>query len=149
MTAWFVPGHVDVSRVGTLLPDDLSALLAHPATRLRVAGTDSTTGQVCTEATAAYRPGLALTRRIRRRDGTCRFPGCTVPADRTQLDHVVRWPHGPTEERNLACLCAAHHGFKHHSGWRLTMTEDGTCTWTAPTGRAHVTQPRAAHTLTG
>lgn len=143
--AWFVPGHVDDSRVGALLPDDLTALLADPATRIRVAGSDGMTGAAVTDSTDAYRPGRATVRRVRRRDGSCRFPGCATPAERCQLDHVTRWPDGPTEDANLVCLCTTHHGFKHHAGWRLTMTTDGTCTWTAPTGRAHATRPRAAH----
>lgn len=100
-----------------------------------------------TDSTDAYRPGRPMARRVRRRDGTCRFPGCATPADRCQLDHVVRWPDGPTEEGNRLTLCATHHGFKHHAGWRLTMTADGIVTWTAPTGRSHTTRPRAAHSV--
>lgn len=145
--AWFVPGHVDARRVGTLLPDDLARLIADPATRLRIVGSDPATGSVVTDATAAYRPRAGLLKRVRRRDGTCRFPGCATPADRTQLDHVTPWPHGPTSADNLVCLCTSHHGFKHHAGWRLSMTPDGVCTWTAPTGRAHTTRPHAAHSL--
>lgn len=145
--AWFVPGHVDARRVGALLPDDLTALLADPATRIRVVGADPLTGTVVTDSTHAYRPGRTVASRVRRRDGTCRFPGCGAPAERAQLDHVTPYPAGATEVGNLVCLCTTHHGFKHHAGWRLTMTPDGTCTWTAPTGRAHVTRPDAAHSL--
>ncbi len=144
-TAWFVPGHVDHSRVGALLPDDLAGLLANPTTRIRVAGSDASTGAATTDSTAAYRPAGSVVRRVRRRDGTCRFPGCATPAERCQLDHVIPWPDGPTEDANLACLCTSHHGFKHHAGWRLSMTSAGVCTWTAPTGRTHMTRPRAAH----
>ena len=146
--AWFVPGHVDASRVGSLVPDDVARLLADPQTRFRVVGSDPGTGAAVTDATPAYRPGRPMVSRVRRRDGTCRFPGCGVPAERTELDHVVRWPEGATEDRNLVCLCVTHHGFKHHSGWRLTMAEDGVCTWTAPTGRQHITRPRAVHSAT-
>lgn len=146
--AWFVPGHVDAARVGTLLPEDLTRLLTHPQTRIRIVGSSPTTGAAITDATAAYRPGRPVVARVRRRDGTCRFPGCGVAAARTELDHVVRWPDGPTEDTNLVCLCVTHHGFKHHSGWRLTMTDDGVCTWTAPTGRRHATRPRAVHSDT-
>lgn len=145
--AWFVPGHVDAARVGALLPDDLAALLADPATRIRVIGSDPATGTVSTDSTDAYRPGRTVARRVRRRDGTCRFPGCGASAERAQLDHVTPYPAGLTEVTNLVCLCTTHHGFKHHAGWRLTMTPEGVCTWTAPTGRAHTTRPRQAHSL--
>lgn len=145
--AWFVPGHVDAARVGALLPDDLTALLADPATRIRVVGSDPSTGTVATDSTDAYRPGRAVARRVRRRDGTCRFPGCGASAERAQLDHVTPYPMGLTEVTNLVCLCTTHHGFKHHAGWRLTMTAEGACTWTAPTGRTHATYPRQAHSM--
>lgn len=142
---WFVPGHVDDTRAGALLPDDLAALLADPDTRLRVAGSDGRTGVVSSDSTDAYRPARPIARRVRRRDASCRFPGCATPAEQCHLDHVTPWPEGPTEEGNLVCLCPTHHGFKHHAGWRLTMTTTGTATWTAPTGRTHTTRPRAAH----
>ena len=41
-------------------------------------------------------------------------------------------------------LCA-HHGFKHHGGWTVTMTPEGICTWTAPNGRSHTTHPHNLH----
>lgn len=145
VAAWFVPGHVDAARVGALLPDDLTALLDDPATRIRVVGSDPGTGTISTDSTDAYRPGRSVARRVRRRDGTCRFPGCTASAERAQLDHVTPYPHGRTEVTNLVCLCTTHHGFKHHAGWRLTMTPEGACTWTAPTGRTHTTLPRQVH----
>lgn len=147
VAAWFVPGHVDAARVGALLPDDLTALLADPDTRIRVVGSDPSTGTISTESTDAYRPGRTVARRVRRRDGTCRFPGCGAPAERTQLDHVTPYPQGLTEVTNLVCLCTTHHGFKHHAGWRLTMTPEGECTWTAPTGRTHTTRPRRVHSI--
>ena len=54
-----------------------------------------------------YRIPADLARRIRLRDGTCRFPGCSVSADHCDIDHVVPFDHidpargGPTAERNL------------------------------------------------
>ncbi|GAA3615111.1 hypothetical protein GCM10022199_19140 [Marihabitans asiaticum] len=146
-TPWFVPGLVDAGRIGELLPSDISRMLADPDTRIRLLGSHPTTGAAVGDATAAYRPGKTLSRRVRRRDGTCRFPGCGAPAARTQLDHVEPYPRGATSEHNLVCLCAAHHGFKHHAGWRLTMTPDGVCTWTSPTGRQHTTHPAVVHDL--
>ena len=48
---------------------------------------------------------------------------------------------GETTEDNLQSLCPAHHGFKHHAGWTVTMTTDGACHWTTPAGRRHTTVP--------
>lgn len=142
---WFVPGLVDAGRTGALLPTDIGRLLADPDVRVRLLGSHPESGAVVTDATTAYRPGQTLARRVRRRDGVCRFPGCGTPAERCQLDHVQPWPDGRTEETNLVALCTSHHGFKHHAGWRLGMDEQGVCTWTAPTGWRHVTRPVAVH----
>ncbi|MDO5076785.1 HNH endonuclease signature motif containing protein [Corynebacterium sp.] len=47
------------------------------------------------------------------RDGTCKFPGCTVDARFCDIDHVINWEAGGwTTLPNLQCLCRAHHNFK-------------------------------------
>ena len=132
-------------RVGIVLNTAVTAWLAHPDTRLRLAAHDPVTGALTGHDPTTYRPGARLARSVRTRDGHCRFPGCTTDAARTDLDHVVAFPTGPTTAANLACLCRKHHTFKHHAGWRLTMTPDGICTWTTPHGRSYTTYPRTAH----
>jgi hypothetical protein len=144
-TVTFVPGPVTVPGIGSLLPQQVTTILADPDVRLRLAATHPATGAVHLLDSTAYRPGAHLARQVRLRDGTCRFPGCSTAAARCDLDHVTPHPHGPTTAANLQTLCRTHHGFKHHAGWTVTMTPDGTCTWTAPTGRSHSTHPQAAH----
>ena len=128
-------------RAGWVLSSVLVDLLSDPDVRLRVTRADALTGVTVARDPYVYRPNAALARRVRDRDRTCRFPGCSVTAQRCDLDHVVRYPEGATTEENLLALCRTHHGFKHHAGWRLEMDADGVCTWTAPTGRTHVTRP--------
>ncbi|CAM5327274.1 HNH endonuclease signature motif containing protein [Corynebacterium variabile] len=47
------------------------------------------------------------------RDGHCRFPGCDIPADRCEHDHIVNSWHtspdsdGPTSVANGMCLLSA------------------------------------------
>jgi hypothetical protein len=78
----------------------------------------------------------------RARDCHCRFSGCLRPAARTDGDHVIPWPDGPTSTRNTASLCRFHHRMKTHApGWQLSGTGDGPLTWTTPTGRTHQTEP--------
>jgi hypothetical protein len=142
---WFVSSHTDVPVLGSLLPSDVVALLSDPDVVLRLARSDSVTGAVRWQDPNTYRPGAATSRAVRSRDGTCRFPGCATAAKRCQLDHVVRHPDGPTQVTNLQTLCATHHGFKHHAGWRVEMDPLGVCTWTAPDGRTHTTWPMDRH----
>ena len=59
------------------------------------------------------------------RDGTCQAPGCTVPAERCDIDHQVPWMHpaarsggGTTTASNLWHLCRRHHRMKSHGHLR-------------------------------
>lgn len=94
-----------------------------------------------------YRPTAALARAIRLRDGTCRHPGCTVPAENCDLDHAIPFDHddpaggGPTTEWNILAECRRHHRFKTFSDWTYTLAPDGTLTIETPDGRRITTEP--------
>jgi hypothetical protein len=80
-------------------------------------------------------PGPALARWIRARDGTCRAPGCRVPASRCDIDHTIDHASGgTTTPDNLALLCRHHHRLKHDGGWRVTQPEPGVLAWQSPHG---------------
>ena len=61
-------------------------------------------------------PSARLAQAIRIRAGTCRFPTCTVPADRCDLDHHEPVPRGATSGSNLAPFCRRHHRGKRSLG---------------------------------
>ena len=89
-----------------------------------------------------YRPSAKLAAFIRARDMFCRFPGCGVPAERCDIDHVVPWPHGPTHASNLNCKCRTHHLAKtFDDGWRDVQFPDGTVVWTTPSGQSYTATP--------
>ncbi|AWH91652.1 hypothetical protein A6035_05195 [Dietzia lutea] len=100
-----------------------------------------------TSAALKYRPGAELARRVRLRDGTCRHPGCAVPADDCDLDHVVPFNHadpaggGHTVEANLVSQCRRHHRFKTFSDWTYQLQPDGTLIVTTPDGTTMLTRP--------
>ncbi|MGL4176263.1 MAG: HNH endonuclease [Dermatophilaceae bacterium] len=142
---WFVDGITQTPGTGGLLPADVVRILTDPDTTFRVTGGPVGSTDGTPDRRRTYRPRKALAQKIRARDRHCRFPGCSVPAPRCHLDHVIRYPDGPTTEDNLCALCPTHHAFKHHAGWTLTMTPYGTCIWTAPTGRQHTTEPTTRH----
>ncbi|MGB7507073.1 MAG: DUF222 domain-containing protein, partial [Mycobacterium sp.] len=92
-----------------------------------------------------YRPSARLAEFIRVRDMFCRFPGCDVPADRCDIDHVDPWPLGLTHPSNMNCKCRKHHLLKTFwggpEGWRDAQLPDATVIWTAPDGRTYTTKP--------
>lgn len=104
--------------------------------------TRSTTGTaVWDDFVDAYRIPDPMARLVRLRDGSCRFPGCSVPARQCDLDHVRPWPIGPTSPSNLMALCRRHHRIKQRDGWTSRLHRDGTATWTDPTGLQRTTWP--------
>lgn len=87
-----------------------------------------------------YTPSESQIARIRGRDGTCRFPGCDVPATHCDADHIKPFDHenpqtgGPTSTANMHCLCRQHHNLKTHRYWEITAHADGTETWSSCDG---------------
>lgn len=103
-----------------------------------------------------YRPSQRLRALVCLRDGTCRFPGCHIPAKACDLDHVQPWPGGATEAGNLIALCRHHHRIKQSPRWRVRLHDNGTVTWWYPDGRTLTTHPidhlhhgQTLHTSTG
>lgn len=92
--------------------------------------------------TTAYRPTAAMRAHVEAVDGTCRGPGCTVPAARCDLDHDVPWPHGPTAVGNLTSKHRQHHSLHTHGHWRVRREADDTVRWRTKAGRTYVTRPK-------
>ncbi|MDG4663920.1 HNH endonuclease signature motif containing protein [Mycobacterium sp. 236(2023)] len=92
-----------------------------------------------------YEPSAKLAAFIRARDLFCRFPGCDVPAERCDIDHVVPHPYGPTHASNMHCKCRTHHLMKTFwggpDGWHDRQLPDGTVIWTTPAGKTYTTVP--------
>jgi hypothetical protein len=90
-----------------------------------------------------YTPSAKLAEFIRMRDMTCRFPGCDLPADRTDIDHTVPWPYGATHPSDLKCYCRKHHNLKTWwaGDWADQQYPDGTVVVTSPTGQSYTTKP--------
>lgn len=104
--------------------------------------TDPITGALLDYGRRTYAPPAALAAFVRARDQVCRFPGCSVPARRCDLDHVLPWDAGGvTAAANLAALCRRHHRAKTSGGWRLALHDDANVTWTSPLGRRYQVPP--------
>jgi len=136
---------------GTTITEIRAALEAHPALsrRQRPAGHGELTEPP--DGALTYHPDATTTVMVRTRDGHCRFPGCSVPASRCQLDHVVPFAHhtpiagGWTIVSNLQCLCQFHHNLKTMGRLRATMLGCGVVVWTSRYGTATVTLPGGAY----
>ncbi|RWR12222.1 HNH endonuclease, partial [Microbacterium enclense] len=76
------------------------------------------------------------------RDRHCRWPGCTAPATRCEVDHTHDWAlGGTTEVNNLGHLCQRHHTQKQFTRWKVRQLPGGILEWTSPTGRIYTDEP--------
>jgi hypothetical protein len=100
------------------------------------------------EPDPGYRPSAKTLEFIRWRDLTCRWPGCEQPAQRSDIDHTVPYPAGPTHPSNNKPYCRTHHLIKTFctgpAGWTDQQRPDGTIVLTAPTGHVYRTEPHGA-----
>ena len=91
--------------------------------------------------TTRYQPPADLAHHVQTRDRTCRGPGCGQPAHRSDLDHTIEHPTGPTAAHNLGPLCRNDHLNKHRRGWRLVQPRPGYFEWTSPAGHTYPIAP--------
>ncbi|MFX5602986.1 HNH endonuclease signature motif containing protein, partial [Acinetobacter baumannii] len=67
-----------------------------------------------------------MDRFLRARDRHCRWPGCTVPAVRAEVDHTRDYAlGGSTDVTNLAHLCQRHHTQKQFTRWSVSQLPGG------------------------
>jgi hypothetical protein len=129
---------------------------------------DPLTGRAIEASAGTYRVPAGMAQQVKTRDGTCRAPGCQIPAAGADLDHTIEWtapspdptshgqpathvPAGPTtndaagstSEGNLVALHRGHHNLKTSGFWDSEQLPDGTLSWTTATGRTVITYPFA------
>jgi hypothetical protein len=112
--------------------------------------TDPLTGRAVEATAGTYKVPAGMAEQIKTRDGTCRAPGCEIPAERCDLDHSQEWATtsddadgagGPTAETNLAAVHRGHHNLKTSGFWDSDQSPEGTLAWTTATGRTFTTYP--------
>jgi len=103
--------------------------------------TDPETGMPVASGVTRRRPTTTQRRMVETRDPVCVFPGCRMPADRCDLDHIVPWSEGgDTTTSQLAPLCRHDHDtIRHRAGWKYRRLEDGRYQWTSRTGHTYTT----------
>ncbi|MEJ2886528.1 HNH endonuclease signature motif containing protein [Actinomycetospora aeridis] len=128
---------------GPITADAARTLAADADATWRRILTDPLSGTVLDVGHRRYRPPEAMAEHVRNRDLTCTFPGCRVPAQACDLDHLVPFdPHDPagrTAADNLDPDCRHHHRIKHLPGWFVARGPEGSVLWTTPSGRRYRT----------
>jgi hypothetical protein len=85
----------------------------------------------------------AIQRALQRRDGGCRFPGCTCTRF-VDAHHMQHWADGgETSMNNLVLLCRKHHRLVHEGGFAIGRSPVGDIHFSDPAGRIIPTGPDA------
>ena len=130
-----IPGH------GWVTAEHARQIMINDGSTWRRLVVDADTGAALHLETRAYQPTPAMRAHVEAVDGTCRAPGCTVPAARCDLDHDTPWPHGPTEVTNLTNKHRPHHNLHTHGHW-LVRREGDQVRWRTKAGRLYDTHPK-------
>ncbi|MDV8021808.1 HNH endonuclease signature motif containing protein [Rhodococcus sp. IEGM 1330] len=95
----------------------------------------------------SYKPSRALATQIRADHPYCLHPGCDVPSDRCDLDHIVEFDRqnpergGWTIPTNIGPRCRLHHNLKTRKLWRTELLPEGVLHIVDPLGRHYFTAP--------
>ena len=77
---------------------------------------------------------ISIRRALKRRDGGCRFPGCTCTRF-VDAHHIRHWADGgETSMNNLVLLCRRHHRLVHEEGFGVQAASSGAAWFTRPDG---------------
>ncbi|RMB72258.1 DUF222 domain-containing protein [Rhodococcus sp. SBT000017] len=95
----------------------------------------------------SYKPSRALAARVRADHPYCLHPGCDVPSDRCDLDHVVEFDRqnpergGWTIPTNIGPRCRLHHNLKTRKLWHTELLPEGVLHIVDPLGHHYFTAP--------
>ncbi|OZE08104.1 hypothetical protein CH249_17325 [Rhodococcus sp. 05-2255-3B1] len=95
----------------------------------------------------SYKPSRALAARVRADHPYCLHPGCDVPSDRCDLDHIVEFDRqnpkrgGWTIPTNIGPRCRLHHNLKTRKLWHTELLPEGVLHIVDPLGRHYFTAP--------
>jgi hypothetical protein len=95
---------------------------------------------IADDAEPHHDPSNRLAAFVETRDQICLGIGCACSARRSDKDHELRWPEGPTAAWNLGSKSPRCHHAK-HTGWDVHRHDAGptagTVTWTSPLGHSY------------
>lgn len=119
---------------GEPIPADLARLIAADKSATWYRLLTNPAGDFVDLSTTSYTPTDPIWRRVTARDQMCVWPGCRRSAARSEKDHRVPYPDGPTSVVNLDDLCRSHHRVKHTRGYRVRREPNGDYVITTPRG---------------
>ena len=131
-----LPGH------GWVTAAHARAIMTAPGSVWQRLAVDVDSGRALELSTDRYTPTREMIEHVKAVDGVCRAPGCQVPAQRCDWDHLVPWPKGPTRVSNGDSLSRGCHNGKTAGVWDVRRVDDDGIQWTSIAGRDYITYPK-------
>jgi hypothetical protein len=134
-----LPG--EVPGYGLVPRDVIAAMIRDELPKLRLMVIDPDTGRLAHRASSAYRPTAEQAAHVRAEYVFSVGPGSQVPAGRTDTDHPVPYPQGPTQIGNLLANDRVWHNGHTRRQLSVTVDDKGSVTWTSVLGQTRTVTP--------
>jgi hypothetical protein len=131
----------EVPGLGIVPRDVVARMIAEEGARLRLLVVDEATGRLAYRATSAYRPTAAQIALVRAQYVFSVGPGSQVLAARTDTDHAVPYPTGPTQVGNLLPTDRTWHNGHTRQQLSVTVDDTGAVKWTSVLGQSRTVTP--------
>ena len=130
-----VPGHGIVPR------EVVAEMIARELPKLRLMVIDERSGRLVHRATDTYRPTAEQVAHVRAEYVYSVGPGSQVLAGRTDTDHAIPHPEGPTQVGNLLPNDRVWHNGHTRRQLSVTVDDSGSVTWTSVLGQSRTVSP--------
>src|SRR3954453_1585896 len=126
----------EVPGLGIVPREVVARLIGEEGARLRLLVVDEESGRLVHRATSAYRPTAEQIALVRAQYVFSVGPGSQVLASRTDTDHVVPHPTGPTQVGNLVPNDRTWHNGHTRQQLSVSVDDSGAVKWTSVLGQS-------------
>ena len=134
-----LPG--EVPGLGIVPREVVARMVSEEGARLRLLVVDEKSGRLVHRAVNAYRPTSQQIAQVRNEYVFSAGPGSQVLAGRTDTDHVVPFPEGPTQVGNLLPNDRTWHNGHTRQQLSVTVDDSGAVKWTTVLGQSRTVMP--------
>jgi hypothetical protein len=134
-----LPG--EIPGVGIVPREVIATMVAKERAKLRLMVVDETSGRLVYRAVDAYRPTPEQIAQVRAAYVYSVGPGSQVLAGRTDTDHAIAHPDGPTVIGNLVPNDRTWHDGHTKQQLSLTVDANGSVSWTSVLGQSRTVTP--------
>src|SRR4051794_29979019 len=131
----------EVPGLGMVPREVVARLVSEESARLRLLVVDEDTGRLVHRAARTYRPTAEQIAQVRAQYVFSVGPGSQVLAGRTDTDHAVPYPMGPTEVGNLLPSDRTWHNGHTRRQLSVNLDDSGAVEWTSVLGQSRTVTP--------